>query len=77
MPVTSEDGWSGLSGELSDVRKKPRLVAWSALMREVVIHSKGEGENSELKQRVWCLEEDTEACHAVVRVIFGARGVQN
>jgi len=51
-------GWSGLSGELSDVRRTPSLVAWSALIVEVGIPAEGR----ELEQRVWCLEEDTEAC---------------
>jgi len=46
MSVTNEDGWPGFSGKLSDVRRTPRLVAWSALMQEVVIHAEGEGENS-------------------------------
>ena len=37
--------WSGLSGELSDVRRTPWLVAWSALMREVGVLAEGKGEN--------------------------------
>ena len=45
VSVTDEDGWSGLSSYLSDVRRTSRLVTWSALMREVVILAKGKGEN--------------------------------
>ena len=45
MPVTVEAEWKGLSGSSSDVRWTPMLVAWSALMKEVVIHAKGDGEN--------------------------------
>ena len=53
MPVTGEDGWSGSSGKLSDVRRTPRLVAWSALKREVGIHAEGEGENLSSRSGVW------------------------
>ena len=42
-----------MSGELSDVRRTPSLDAWSALMREVGIHAKGEGENSSNGSGVW------------------------
>ena len=31
---------------MSDVCRTPRLVAWSALMREVGVLAKGKGENS-------------------------------
>ncbi len=34
-----------MSGELSDVRWTPRLVAWLALMQEVGFLAKGKGEN--------------------------------
>ena len=43
--VTGEAEWKGSSGSSSDVRWTPRLVAWSALMREVGIHAEGVGEN--------------------------------
>ena len=45
MSVTNEDGWSGFSSDLADVRRTPRFVAWSALMQEVGFLAKGEGEN--------------------------------
>ena len=45
VSVTNEDGWTGTSSELSDVRRTPRLVAWSGLMRTEGIHAEGEGEN--------------------------------
>ena len=51
-PVTGEDGWSGSSGEFSDVRRTPRLVVWSALMQEVGFHAEGEGENSSSRSGV-------------------------
>ena len=53
MSVTGEDGWSGSSGELSDVRRTPRLVAWLALMREVGVLAEGKGENSSSGSGVW------------------------
>ena len=45
MPVTHEDGWSGTSSDLTDVRRAPRFVAWSVLMRAEGIHDKCKGEN--------------------------------
>jgi hypothetical protein len=45
VSVTDEDGWLGSSSLSSDVRRTPRLVAWSALMREVGILAEGKGEN--------------------------------
>jgi hypothetical protein len=43
--VTGEDGWSGFSRGVSDVRRTPRLVSWSALILTVGIHTGGKGEN--------------------------------
>ena len=43
--VTGGVGWKGSSGELSDDRRSPRLVAWAALKQEVGVLVKGEGEN--------------------------------
>ena len=42
-----------MSGELSDVRRTPRLVAWLALMREVGIHAEGKGEILSSRSGVW------------------------
>ena len=38
---------------MSDVRRTPRLVAWSALMREVRVRAEGEGENPSKSSGVW------------------------
>ena len=45
MSITDEDGWSGLSSNLADVRRTPRFVARLELMQEVGILAKGKGEN--------------------------------
>jgi len=53
VSVTNEDGWSGLSSNLADVRRTPRFVARSTLMREVGILAEGEGENQSYLTGVW------------------------
>ena len=46
----------GSSSSLSDVCRTPRLVAWSALMREVGVLDKGEGENKSYLIVAWLFE---------------------
>ena len=53
VSVTGVLGWWVMSSELSDVRRTPRLVAWSGLISEVGIHAKGAGENSSNGSGVW------------------------
>ena len=53
VSVTDEDGWSGLSSDLADVRRTPRFVARSALMQEAGILAKGEEENQIYLTGVW------------------------
>ena len=50
--VTRGDGSKGLSGEVSDVRRIPRLVVEAALIREVGLLVKGKGGNLSNKSDV-------------------------
>ena len=52
MSGTGEDGWSGTSSELTDVRRAPRVVAWSVLISDG-IQAKGRGENPSYSTGVW------------------------
>ena len=49
LPVTGDEGLKVLSGEVSDVRRTPRLVTQAALKREVgfLVEDKGENLRSE------------------------------
>ena len=42
-----------MSGKFSDIRRTPRLVAWSALMREVGVLAKCKGENESYLIVAW------------------------
>jgi len=45
VSVTNEDRWSGTSSDYTDVRRAPRFVAWSFVMRTEVIQAEGKREN--------------------------------